>query len=461
MAIERKSLHVVDADHVTVAGRITRSIRNWQCYRSAAGVLLPTDQAAEVQPGAPADWAGAWDFTLASLRAPLQIFFRDSSDAANRAMWGVRRSDVPGAWVNWKALGVDNGAQEPAVASGGRSVTWTDLWANVDLRLDVLPHACAKSLILKSPGHAASFRFALRLPNSYSFTQTGDVLSILDGNGVEQLRTKPLSGWDANERRVRVALVQAASVTVGGNTLPTFRVVPNAADLAAATYPVTIDPTTTVSGTTDITDANLRSGSPTNNYGGNVASLGIYSATSTRRNVVLKAATSAIPDSSNTIDAVRVIVKENLAAGATCTAYLIQPANTWVEGNSNGSNESGACDWSYAKDASQAWAGSAGCMTSGTDYDASGVSVVITSLGTITTTLTTSWGTTWQTSANNNGILIINPSAGASLLGIVCSEGGAGAPYFEFDYTAGGATGQPTACRSRYVPHVRRGGFLR
>ena len=210
--------------------------------------------------------------------------------------------------------------------------------------------------------------------------------------------------------------------------------------------------TDTISGTTNITDATLRSGSPTWNYGGN-SNLGCYSSSSTRRNFVIKCDSSAIP--AGTIDAIRLYLYQVGDTGATADIYRIADANTWVEGTlTGGSTKSGACCWDYAKYTTQAWAGSAGCETSGTDYDSSPSYNGTLTLNTmVNIALSTTWATNWRdTTSTNQGVLVRNPAAGASVMACTPSEGAANQPTWQIDYTASG--GQPAGRRIQTIPFM-------
>jgi hypothetical protein len=364
-------------------------------------------------------------------------------------MWGVRCSDAPGSWLNWKALNVNNGNQEPVVSTLNKTLTWTDLWTDADLRLDCRPNGVGKTIIVKTSSAPLVYRFALRIPDSHSVTLSNGSLHIRDGQGNIKIKTSPVWAEDAAENPIRCTFSAGASITINGRTIPTYRIVLNADDMSTAVYPVRVDPTTIVEGTTNVFDANLRSGLPSYNYGGNITAIGIYSASSTRRNGVVRCDATQVPASGNTINAVRLIVKDALATtSSSLVAYKILSANDWVEGSGTGTgSESGACCWDYRQYTSASWAGSAGCMTASTDYDSSGVTFTITSGAATTITLTTSWGTDWQTSSNCRGVVLQNTNAGANAPGIHCSESGNTAlgsdaanhtvPFFEFDYTAG------------------------
>ena len=117
----------------------------------------------------------------------------------------------------------------------------------------------------------------------------------------------------------------------------------------------------------------------------------------------------------------------------TINAYVILPANSgWVQGTASSAVQNGSSCWNYAKYNTQAWVGSAGLGTAGTDYDSTLLgSFTYTSTGTCTMNFTgynsaqlTSLVTSWN-SATNPGILLMDetPGSGAQFLGTSPSGG--------------------------------------
>lgn len=440
-----------------------RTIGHFLHYWSRARQLwVPTDPAVEEQGSAPAEWSGTWDFRIASLRGALQCFLGDTTDASNRCLVGVRRADRPGVWLNIKALGVN--AVNETIDVAARSVTWVDAWTNADLTFVAHRHKLEKRILLKTPGHPASFRFALRLAAGLTYAVASNVLRIYDSQGVEVLRTRPPWGEDANGNLVRVGLVEAASITVGGRTYPTVRVVPLAADLETATYPVTVDPTTTISGTTDIQDALMNASGATLNYGGQSSQygvqVGVQNLTGSNRRTLLRLAASAIP--AGTLTALRSCLTRYSYSGCTVAGqinwYICTDASAWVEGSSTAALENGACCWGHAVYNTLAW-NTAGCGGSGTDYDADAdpptTAFAAYTTGDpvlFTTTLDVAWAQAWKAASRvNNGMVIMEPSAsnGKAFLA-ASSEYSANQPYFEVDYTTGPSAGV-------LYHHARRG----
>lgn len=407
----------------------SRRIENWSNYRLPSGLWAAASPDVDEASGAPPDWQGQYEFTHRNLASALQTFVGDSTDPSNTALWGMRLSARPGVWLNFKAIAIDNAAP-PVIDRTERTATWSNLWDFCDLKLTLCRHKVVKEVVLR-PGHRASFRFTMRYPAGFSHSIAGDVLRLFDAEGVEVFRTFPAHGQDADGNPIRVSLVASPDVTIGGRTFPTVRVVPNAEDLAGAVYPVTIDPTATITGTTNIEDAYLDSGGPTFNYGGRTT----IRVNDTSARGLLRCISAAIPAGS--ISGNRMAVY-NSSVGQSTTARLILAANDWVEGALNGANQAGSCNWNYAVDNSLAWAGSAGCSTVETDYTNTGLVIVSGSAGAYKVwALPASWAALWRdTSTSNNGVRL---SASASSVSIFTStEGASNQPYWEIDYTVGG-----------------------
>ena len=120
------------------------------------------------------------------------------------------------------------------------------------------------------------------------------------------------------------------------------------------------------------------------------------------------------------INSITLKLYHNGAAKTGLNIYPIMPANEdWSEGTGDlnpGSEQTGASCWNYKKYTSANWAGSAGCGTAGTDYDATSLATFSTPAATtfITIPLTGHGGLTlkdlvdqWSGSqADNAGLLI-------------------------------------------------------
>jgi hypothetical protein len=420
----------------------TRTIGNWLNYRDAAtGLWAASDPDCE---DAPEDLDGE-SLSYASRRAPLQAFVGDGSTALKTGLLALREAAHPGHWIKLKWVNVNTVAT--AADRAARTATWPDIWAQTDLRYQIGRARVEKLITLKSSGHPASFRCAFVLAPGHTYAIVGNSLRIYDETGAEWLRTPPAWARDAADARVRVAMVDGG--LLGG--LPTIRLVPNATDLSSAVYPVRVDPTATLSGTTAIEDAMMISNASNANYGGYgdiYAVEGTYSSGSIRR-TLMRIATASIP--AGTISAFRAKLTRfphsSSANPGNLDWYAIKDAKTWVEGTSVGAQESGAACWDYARYNTLAWA-SAGCGTSGTDYDAGATpptqAFAAYASGPPASVLFTfdlkpEWPTAWRDATRVNNGMLVRARAESSGIAFYAasSEYSSNQPTFEIDYTAG------------------------
>lgn len=418
----------------------TRRVQNFSNFRLPSGVWAASSPDILEDSSPPPDWSGQYEFTHANLWSALQTFVGDSTDQGNTALWGMRLSSAPGTWLNIKAVAVDNAAA-PVVDRPNRTATWVDLWDFCDLRLTLAPGRVVKEVVLKQAGHQPAFRFALRYPAGCSHSVSGDSLRVFSQGG-EVFHSSPAWGVDAVGNPVRVSLIAAPDITVGARTFPTVRVVPNPADLAAAVYPVTIDPTIQVSGTTDTEDNWVDS----NNANYNQGSDGFVRirASGAVRKGLLRIATGAIPAGTITLANLSFYIVTGSGTFAV-EMRQITDANTWVEGTIAGvpgSAQTGSSCWAYAKYATQAWLGSAGCSTSGVDFDATPIASLTSTWTPVnvwkTWSVTTSVLEGWRDGARvNNGMTMFPAAAGGTtLLQFYSSETGtANKPYWDITYS--------------------------
>jgi len=377
--------HWLDEPHPTIHGRRTRKIQNYIHYRDANGEYNLSDDNAEPEiAGAPHQWQGAYDFQRRLLNAgPLQVFVGDASTPGNTALIGMRPDDDPTKWLNLKLLNVN--PVEPNFAIKRRAVIWPAVQNNLALVAQFARHKLSLWCRISGPRALNQVRFAVRQPDGFGFTvHDNSWVSFEDASGMKYLRTQPKYGVigtmagpseDIDVVRFAVTISEGAPITVGARTLRTLVVAWDAVAVAAilASGGVAwVDPTTTISGTSSIEDNMLLSGSPGSNYGGLVSCVTGYYSSSVPRSL-LRIATSAIPLGS--ISSVTLNIYRGTAVnsdtGDTLNAYAVKTANTgWIEGTGTPATQAASC-WNYHTLSSQAWAGSVGCGTSGTDYDAS------------------------------------------------------------------------------------------
>jgi hypothetical protein len=358
-------------DEYTGGGQARRTVKNWQNYYDSSGLWAPVDLTLLADPPKPSDWPAGWPwpFTHAVLGNALQVALGDSSDASNTALLGFRSAARHECGVVIKPIGVN--VVSPTVNADERSITWPGLWAYSDLTYQLANGRVIKTIRLAQAGHPTSFRFVYRLFPGMSAAIVNGRIEISDSQGSVVLVLVAPWGVDANGTAIRCAFSAAGTVSYLGVTCPTLRITPNATDLASATYPVEIDPTATISGTTDLTDNGLRQASANANYGSNPN--GICGNAGTGSNIwrtIVKISTSAIP--SGRIDAWSFKLYHNLHSTSqnADTLDMYRVLRDAPEGNTNGGTDTGSSCWNYAKYSTVAWT-TAGCGSSGNDYNGS------------------------------------------------------------------------------------------
>lgn len=440
---------------------VRRTIGNWLHYATPAGVWDVSAPANDEAETPPEHWAGNYEFRKGSRRAPLQAHFGDRADN-DAPLWGVRLSDRPECWANFKALG---GESVPMVASG-QVATWTGLWRDADLRLTAAAHKVQKEIVVTGRTGPRRFQFALRLAPGNTFAVVDNCLRVYDRDGAEWLHSPPAWGRDANDEPVSVTMTAGDPVTIRSRTYRTVWVELAQADQDERPLPITIDPTVTISGTAAIEEASLISSVPDGNFGANTNIWAGRTGTDIRRWLVrlLSANLPAGEAASFRLSLYRT-PSSGSTVGGTLNAYIVSAANTWIEGTAaNNLPEAGSSCWNYAKYNTQAWAGSAGCATSGTDYDADSAPPALAYTAytsgaeyLATLPLIPSWVESWLAGRANNGIFLREATEADGTYAIWrSSEAPAGSkPYFEIDYIE---TRDPTSpnYRNQSSPHYDR-----
>lgn len=367
-------------DTVTGAQTRSRRIRNYsQWYRTDSNVYAPTGRTLGEENAPPYGWEGGWDMRWAMLDSPVQAFISNaSSEEGNGTLWGARLSWRPELWVNFKLLETNSGVT-PTPNLDGRFVQWPSILDGGGfLRLDTMGDALGKLLRFTSQPSAWPRISVMQSPGCTFEIVDRSRLRFLAPDGDVYLETRPAYGWwgaadpTADEAtQGRVEIVEGEAITVNGKQLRTFRLVPLAEDWGAAVFPIYLDPTLTVSGTTDLEDTCLLSGGNADkNYGGRTDV--VFKNNSTQI-AVFRVVSGALP--AGTYNSVDISVYP--AAGATVNSHSnrILSGNAWVEGVSNGVIEAGAACWNWAVYNTLAWNGSAGCNTAGVDYNSDNLCV--------------------------------------------------------------------------------------
>jgi hypothetical protein len=389
MSILQRNYHWTDLEVAINPDRTRRRqrrIKNWINFRrpdsNDINKLLSFEETDNneqpTQQSAPDHWMGNYDFKYQLLNQPLQVFLGDSTTPRNTALWGMRRANNPNAWVNFKAVGVNNDVAMEVFGSQ-KAVRWQSLWTNSTLWLQASANKVIKQIRLSAPGHPVSFKFVMRIPDGYSYEIANDTILIKDENGTTQLRARPPYGWDSSTvalsddgaQNIRVTLTETTPVTVGNKSFPAFLITPNADDLASAVYPVFIDPDTTIGGGS-VWDAYGRNDQNQINFGGrDRLQAGTQISLGRQHNAFLKIETSDLPEIANVVNTFRYDgYRYNARAGAVDDAnpiYVNRILIDWVEGTATASSQAGSVCWLSAKLGSVNWTGG-GCTSAGNDY---------------------------------------------------------------------------------------------
>jgi len=281
-----------------------------------------------------------------------------------------------------------------APTRAGSTILWDQ--TNFSLRVEVNWHRVKLDVVLKTAAAARRIRWPVSLTgltwNNWRVLSEAEVVGVV---------YRP-TGADANGVPIAVSTSYA-----GGYVEFT-------ADFTGAVYPVTIDPTMTLQpqGTVG-KDCYLYSTQPTWNSG-------ISDHLETRpaaMSSLLEFDLSVRHPSDVCVSATLYMTVNYLDAGGsrTVNVYSVAQANEdWVEGTKNEAVAAvGESTWDWKRYATVAWPGSAGCQTSGTDYESSllGTFTVVDSapVGTeYSTALTASRVEDWFGPSNTNyGLVLI------------------------------------------------------
>jgi hypothetical protein len=383
-----------------------------------------------VEASQPADWEDDdFPFAYANQTSPLQAYLVDDSDPDSSAHICLRLSSNPTYRIRIKAHASESKAHEDDKPN--KKIKWNGLWKRTNFQWKIKAGALEKTLELTRSGHPKKFRFNIKYPEDHTYTVENNILTFYGPDGLPWLETVPPWGVDANGVVIPVTLTegpQPDSLKLKkGKSLSnkmSVLITPDETALDSATYPVTIDPTLTLSGSIAIDDTVLSSANPNNNYGTYIR----YHFQNTYNTLVKL---NALPVIQGTITGFREKMYISAAPSPTSIrAYKIKSVNTWVEGTGSGSPVSGASCWNYCKYTTQAWAGAAGCSLDGTDYDSnpSPPTVPITTTGWITLELPPAWV------GVNMGFIILCSDSYA--VAAYSSDSGTTPAYFEIDYVA-------------------------
>ena len=440
-----RNWHTTDEPGVE-PGKRRRTIGNWINYRDTAGVWRKTDlkvrraEAGDEFLGRPLDWV--------SSGAPIQFFVGDPAAAGGRPWWGARRSeDAQSGIVMFLESG--DAAAGYTVDAAKRSITYEDVLPDTDLVLYADDWKIDKWLALHTAtsgeggtGDRAVLGFVL--PDGWSLDvidsgTAGNRLVIKRGNGEVVYRTRPAVALDssAEPQQVPCTFIRPtpATATLGGLTYWRVRV---RCTPSGFVRPILMDPSVTISGTTDIEDTSLSQGVSEGDWNyGSVAAFYGGSYLGNARRALLRIAAAAIP--AGTITGLTWHVwSKRLVGSSSCTSsvYFVSADKNWVEGTTGGGGgiQVGSSCFNWRVYNTAAWSGGAG----GPGYTADPTPPAFTtSSGTLTektVALIPSWATSWRDVAPG-GILVMEAGAySGNLVANNSTEAASDRPYFEIDY---------------------------
>ena len=415
-------------------GQLTRRIGRWLNYREPCGGWAVAAPNLAVALDVPDNWQGAFDLDRYSRHGALQIGVGDTSDPDNRALFGLRRSDQPEAWINLKAYdGVQ--AVSPLWDPAGLIAIFAGLWPNADVSFTVNRHRIEKRIEM-AIGAPLIYRWTLReAPGVTHDWQPNGELLFRNAAGDPVFVLPAPWATDANGDPVSVTMTEEDPVSIGGHSYPVIKL---GIDPAGATYPITVDPTAVISGTTDVEDAVFWGWSPHKNKNWGAAERLLVRQTGTGPlHTVARISAGSVP--AGTITGFRLVFYPWTGNYSFLSAYIVAAANDWIEGTGNPiDGEVGACCWNFAKYNSQAWAGgSSGCGISGTDYDADATPPQILPVLNVWASLDlkTEWPPLWRDAIRAaNGIIL--KSTGVIANNLYSSERASHPLRFEIDYLA-------------------------
>lgn len=342
-------------------------------------------------------------------------------------------SNDPSVWIRFIGIGTDANIIQNST-SGCR---WENAWKDVDIELDITRGEIKENIFIKSKQAPKKFIFAVQCASGISMAVKNNIAIFYDLTGKDIFKTSPPWGIDSLSKNIKAKLVQGDFVDLNNIRCPTIVLAPDAIDMEDAEYPVKIDPTTTISGAAAIEDDGLVSWSGNSNAGKavsiSIGQGGMYKA-------LVRLDKTLIP--AGTIVGFYLNMYNILVQYGNYNDYFyrIKAANDWTEGMGTGWSTpalAGEPCYLWCKYNTQAWAGSAGLNTSGTDFDADADPPVIfiESGGWYAAALRTFWATDWRDNVvTNNGFIITNPNASGSGPYYHTAENTSYPSYFTVDY---------------------------
>jgi hypothetical protein len=197
-----------------------------------------------------------------------------------------------------------------------------DAWANTDLEYLAGWRGMKCDIVMKSPGHPASFRFPVQLLNC-QLELDGDTLVVRRNGENKAFIPRPFL-IDAHDN------IGPATIEYDGKIIT---LTPSPSWLQSATYPVRMDPTTTLvmDDTANSVDTYIRSSLPNNNYGTQTTATIAYTAVGGIYRSLIKPDLSGISIPVEQIERVELNVTPYASPNGSPVANVHRITSDWAE----------------------------------------------------------------------------------------------------------------------------------
>ena len=234
-------------------------------YRPAGSTAYQPIQPGFAQ-GATADPLTGLVPAATSSRAPVAVSL---FDAGAKDFISVRSARAAVGFALPAALAKDAHGVKPTVTDGHADYAGI-LAGGAGLRVFAGPSGSKSFIVLASAPKVSSWTFRLDAPGLTPVLRDGGYVDLVDASGAVQAwmpqpyavdsAYEPLRGGGVTYDGVRLSLGRDA------DGAPTVTISVNPSVLAAAAYPLYVDPSVQLRGTSDVADAHVSSGYPTHNY---------------------------------------------------------------------------------------------------------------------------------------------------------------------------------------------------
>jgi hypothetical protein len=319
-------------------------------------------------------------FTFGQDQGAYTYQLRDAMDVGKRSLLKRQLTADPSCWVSIRARNVNavdatDEAGQPLTTGATRAV-YRNIRDGVTYSLDLGPARMSFDLVGDTRDAAIAageMQFVAQTgPGCRLENRNGGISMVRKSDGAVIDHTSAPTCYDENGSRDAPNMVGYLRLTgeedAGGQVVAAWF---EAASLAgAAPGRVTYDPTTVISGTTDIEDSMIQGNLATSNRGG-LSEIWAGSFSSILLRTLFRFSVGSIPGGSTITDSYMTLTNSIIHITIPWIYTMpITDANAWVEGSQNSAPEAGAINWNWLAHPSTAWAGgSPGCGVVVDDYD--------------------------------------------------------------------------------------------